>query len=498
MPVATSGFVDLEAIDHAEWGEARRSSPARLFYSFFPADREAKERPLFVFFNGGPGYSTTGLLHAFGTGPTTLPGDVPSADIGRNPASFTQLGNLLYIDARGTGFSYGLAEDPSDQSQRELGLGAASMALRFDAADFVRVVLRLLERQPALRNNRVVWVGESYGATRAAWMTAYLWHPQQLLAGGEASEWGYTDQALAWEIEAHYAAVFPEYAFDQIGPAVAARQFGARVLIQPAYAYAVEPPVAPRDTDLDCSDGSPMRRAAEARGAACPLAFGTFDPEMFIKEMGWSEAVAGAARESMLDPVAFEQRFAVAPSRVIGLAARERTGAFRVAYPSQLVRETPDVLAEPRVWTDALGVLPEWDQYFIDNILWTTRASPDVLPLGFRLFLEQAPWIQTLITDAFWDASLPSRAIVDVVDQMATTSGLDVTARYDATPHDAEPRPGWLTLNYGASFALADRQREVRVRMPHYADSPHTVTVTQGGELLEDVTAFFYPSSAAL
>jgi hypothetical protein len=239
-----------------------------------------------------------------------------------------------------------------------------------------------------------------------------------------------------------------------------------------------------------------MRRAAAARGADCPLPFGSFDPEFFVKDVGWSEAVSNAARDSLLDPLGFERRFAVAPSQVIGLAAHERGGAFRAVETWQI---EPASLAAAQGLTDALGVVPEWDAYFMDLAVGTMRGpgSREVLPLGFRLFLEQAPWTQTLITDAFWDTSLPSRAIVEVVDQLRATEGLDVTASHDSESNGGEARTGWLTLRYGASYELAESQREVRVRMPFYADGSHALTVTQGAELLEDVREFFYPDSGA-
>jgi hypothetical protein len=74
-----------------------------------------------------------------------------------NASSFTKLGNLLYIDARQTGFSYDDAPGyPCTFDMQE------------DSIDFTRVILRVLDTHPQLTASRVVLVGESYGGARAA------------------------------------------------------------------------------------------------------------------------------------------------------------------------------------------------------------------------------------------------------------------------------------------------------------------------------------------
>ena len=107
-----AGFIAIEPVEFVVGkggkANARTSGPARLFYSFRPAADLQPGRPLFVLFNGGPG-SSTGVLMALGTGPQRL---VPEVE--DNPGSWATMGHLLYIDARGTGFSYLQAADPAD------------------------------------------------------------------------------------------------------------------------------------------------------------------------------------------------------------------------------------------------------------------------------------------------------------------------------------------------------------------------------------------------
>ena len=84
-----------------------------------------------------------------------------------NPDSWTALGNLLYIDARQTGFSYSQLEDPSSNLARAEAFSLRNFNPMLDGADVVRVILRFLAAHPQLRHNPVVLVGESYGGTRA-------------------------------------------------------------------------------------------------------------------------------------------------------------------------------------------------------------------------------------------------------------------------------------------------------------------------------------------
>src|SRR5688572_4178976 len=106
-----AGFLEVPVLP----GKPR--SVGRLFYAFQSADYP-DDAPVLVFFNGGPGIATTSVLMAFGTGPFTLaptPTDDPPH---ANPHSYTSFGNLLYVDARQTGFSYDVDPSPGDPSSR--------------------------------------------------------------------------------------------------------------------------------------------------------------------------------------------------------------------------------------------------------------------------------------------------------------------------------------------------------------------------------------------
>jgi hypothetical protein len=495
-PVARAAFMEIEPMDYQDALGAQHAAGARLFYSLLPAAQGAKDQPLFVFFNGGPGYDTTGILHAFGTGPTTVDIDAPQPRVVANSQGFDQLGNLLYIDARNTGFSYCLTEDPSDDAQRQAATARDSQNEWLDAADFVRVIVRVLEQEPALRSQPVVLVGESYGASRAAMALSLLFSPQRLETGAADELVPYVDPPLAAELRAHYAAVFPDLPFEELNAEVVTRQFVGQVLIQPAFGLAW----ADNDGDLhalsDCSPDSPMSRASAERGATCPLQLGQFDINLLEKPDGFMDSAFRAGITSMLEPDGFEARFFVPPAAVVGLPAAQRATAFRFADVAKA--EQRPVLESPD-WQRALGDLPTWDRYFLDVFPEPGGFDGDLAPLqnAFQLFLRQLPWVKTLITDAFFDLDTPTRDLLKVIADLQQTGHLDLSASYDAAPRAGELRSGWLDLDYGASFNLPDARRHPSVRMPLYEHSGHNVTVTQGAELMQDVRDFFVSSAAA-
>src|SRR6185436_13524340 len=179
------------------------------------------------------------------------------------------------------------------------------------------------------RNNRVVLVGESYGGSRAALMSALLFSPQSLAGGVPDPLVPYTDPALAAELVAHFALVFPNVGLDHLDASVVSRQFGAQVLIQPGFGLISSKIRDPFAALADCSAGSPMSRVAEARGASCPLPQGQYDFDLLEQPYGFSDAAFSAAVASMLEPAGFERRFLVSPLAVAGLPSEQRSGAFR-------------------------------------------------------------------------------------------------------------------------------------------------------------------------
>lgn len=230
-----SGFIEIEPISfyfHQNGSQLDLvSSRALLWYTFQRSNRDPKQNPLFVFFNGGPGSATSQGLLSYNTSRMSVdPNMNGGVEVGLNPVSWTRLGNLLYIDARQTGFSYNLMENPQDEDARRKEFDAQNFNPFFDAADFIRVVLRFLSDHPAIQKNPVIIVGESYGGLRSTVMLHILLNYSDYANGKEI----YQDKALVQEIQSHYNIVFPEYKDKVVPPEVIAKQFGRQILIEPA------------------------------------------------------------------------------------------------------------------------------------------------------------------------------------------------------------------------------------------------------------------------
>jgi len=238
-----------------------RTSPARIWYTFQPADEDPASKPLFVFFNGGPGGATSCGLFSASTAKLAVVRDEVTGDaaIVTNPASWTRAGNLLHIDSRTAGFSYSLMNDPGDALRRGREFDAQNYNPYVDGADFVRVLLRFLADHPSIRANRVVLVPESYGGIRTTVMLHLLLY-YGLYADGSSI---FQDPGLVATIRAHYDAVFPTYAGQAVPPEVIAGQFGHQVLIQTALTWSYQRMVAARMLE---APGSPLYQVAAETG----------------------------------------------------------------------------------------------------------------------------------------------------------------------------------------------------------------------------------------
>jgi choice-of-anchor A domain-containing protein len=230
---AEAGFLDLLLDNYIAEGVRRASPEHRIWYSFQPAATTPKSKPLAVFFNGGPGSSTSAMMFSFNTAPWTLDpdphvaGNAPNG-IAPNPSKWTKFANLLYIDAPATGFSYPLGflnTATGTVTQPDIGTD-----MDRDAGIFLDVIVRFLMRHPALLGNRVILVGESYGGTRATLMLHYLYYYYTLIETTSA----YQDVAVSMDLVNYFQAAFK----GQKAPTSTqiATRFNHQVLISPAVA----------------------------------------------------------------------------------------------------------------------------------------------------------------------------------------------------------------------------------------------------------------------
>ena len=160
--LATAGF--LPVLNDA--GEPE----ARLFYVSYAAGRSApdKKRPLIIFLNGGPGAASV-WLHLGAAGPRrvrmladgALP--PPPYKLVDNHSSWLELGDLLFIDPVGTGYSRAVKGELAPKFSTQQGdLDSLTR--------FIRLYLTRTQRW----SSPLFLVGESYGGFRSAGLSEAL------------------------------------------------------------------------------------------------------------------------------------------------------------------------------------------------------------------------------------------------------------------------------------------------------------------------------------
>lgn len=161
-----TAHVGFMPIHNATSGEVE----GHLFYIYYSKDgvTEKRTRPLWFLFNGGPGAATVWLhMGAFGPKmvklqPNGLATPPPYTYVD-NPNCLLDTGDLVFIDAMGTGYSR-----PTKPSYGPDFGGVDNDLAAF--GEFIRSFLNQYERW----GSPLLVGGESYGTTRAAGLAGYL------------------------------------------------------------------------------------------------------------------------------------------------------------------------------------------------------------------------------------------------------------------------------------------------------------------------------------
>jgi hypothetical protein len=354
-----------------------------------------------------------------------------------NPTSFTQVANLLYLDERQTGFSYGLAANGTP-SVTQCVFSAVD-----DAADFTHAVVAFLESHPALRAKPVVLVVESYGGLRAMGVLELL-----LRYRTAAPQW------LATEIQAHLDAVLPDHKGTAMGPELVALQFGRAALIEPAV-------LGLRQLQIT------MEMVTKDPAAAIPPGKDAYD----IRQLdGWDEALMSHAEAAL---AANGRAFlGVDWTSVAGLSPQDRGAAFR---------SVPAIAGDPlqQALTSTLGLLASGDAYFAPGPACGGGLQDSSLD---NTFLDVVRFVRVLITNAKYDRAIYGPALVSSIETADGVTNVVV----DTAPRAAEARPGWLRFRVPAKFGSP--AADVEIRYPPYDSSGHMVTATQAADFAADLT----------
>jgi Serine carboxypeptidase len=443
---AEAGFFDLP---RPEAGPLERG---RMFFSFQPADPGVDDAPLAVFFNGGPGEATSAILLPFGTGPMTLDARATGPLVpAPNPHSWTRFANLLYLDTRDAGFSYevgGIACDAEDDQKADGRMVA-------DAADLVIGTLDFLAAHPSLRSRPVVFVGESYGGTRAALIWELLLHyADPIAARPRAPSFDLIVPSLSARIQAHVDATRPDLLGRAATVAEMSAQFGHGVLIEPAFS-AMEMEIEARYFDRD--EPELAKRV------------GTMDPYDLFRTQLASDALWSEVYDAMEDPRRIEALLGVELRSIRGLAAAERGRAARFQRGGGWGGERPPFES---ALSAELGVLTSRDVYWMP-VADMCRMFPD--SMTEIVALGVLPEVDAFITRAKYDAVVHTKALPKYWRTLGLKASID-----ESSPAGAA-RPGMLDVELPSGRA--------RIRFPEYA-SGHEVTMTAGPELAADVEAW--------
>ena len=525
-----AGYMDIEPITfYFHFGSyinrlALKSSRARIWYSFLAADQDRPETPLFIFFNGGPGSATSCGLMSMYTGRFTLDNRIENGGGDAyivNPVSWTRLGHLLYIDARQTGFSYNLMDQVQDEGKRFQEFNAQNFNSFFDASDYIRVLLRFLAAHPALQNNPIVIVGESYGGVRATAMLHLLLNYTDYKNGRET----FQDPALADEIQAHFNTVFPQNAGQVVPPEVIARQFGHQVLIQPALSFNYQNET---ENEMLRQPGSLLYKIGEEVGIPYdparypdPLDFvydvAGRDYYIYTKPRNWLNGFFNNAGVLLRSVRNLSLVTGVDVTAIQDLYASSRAAAYRViltSYPvslepmktSPMIRalfvtpaqlEAAIVQQEPGDLNTVFGDLQPWDRYFMGsngNANWAFHVYNVALVRGYdvhsweprygRMFLKNVAHVRTFITNAALDLVVYTAALPPSLVKHTETL---VSAQH--ITQGGEFRPGKIILNYQSSAFPDNPGLQTRtIRFPIYERSCLAVSLTQPLDLFADVS----------
>lgn len=535
LPRVTYSFHDGTALSRMTF----TTSEARLFYSFIPADSDPAQKPLFLFFNGGPGSGTSCGLMGFYTGHKSLDNRILGGGDRYidNPWSWTQMGNLLYIDARCAGFSYGIL--PPATPRNTASLSSEFLGRNFnsyiDAADYIRVLLAFLADNPELQDNPVIIVGESYGGVRATLMLNMLLHYPQHGNGSDI----YQDAELVRLIQSHLDRVFPEYGGDEVPAERIAWQFGHQILIQPAI-----------DSYRDIFDGpmleqpgSIVYQIAEETGTTFVPCSGTGcdpmsniyhfieriagrDPYGCHKPAGWTDSFFDHSADLLLNSEQFRALTGFDPGAIAELRPQARTRAYKYNYYTPrtaaglLPRHEeirPFLSSDQRFFIrprtrfgsdktgyselfhipSEFGPLLDFDCYYSSSTtdgfvayhyLNATAsrgyASASYHPLTGEKFLQNLVDVKTFITNAKYDLVVYTNALPQA---LAMHGNLVTRATHQRhLPLDAA-RPGLIEVQYRPG-ALSQTEQAMRtIRFPYYTQSSHPVSLTEPQAFFEDV-----------
>ena len=498
-----SGYIELESVSYTLNFVEEKTGRAKMWYNFQPADENPEEKPLFVLFNGGPG-SASALIFLYNTAKKTGDQFFSGEDVADNESNWNKMGNLLYVDARQTGFSFGIIDDPERSEDREAYFSSSNFNVFADAADFIRVILRFLQKHPQIQSNPVILSGESYGGTRT---TAIL---NILLNVADYNEKNrvFYDETLFMEIAEHFRTIGASFT-DMPSKETVLQQFDHQIMIQPLVAGSTQMNAAgelleksdspvfivEQETGVDFTPCSNQWSCSKYNNAISFIQSAGRDIYSYRRPYNWLFDYTDVATAKMLQFSKFTQFIMNDPKEISDLYAQNRSGVFR--YGSSVNTKSPSEYSDFRFMPEPVkiimqnrflqrqqvpllsgdlesifGELPSYDEYFVDlnysiNFAFYRASVSPYDDVNGDMFLENIRSVRTFITQAEEDIVIYSKGIPESLKNFKGVS--DVKTASDS-----------FTVHF------SDGQ-SVEVTFPFYPESAHSVSVNQPAKLLQDI-----------
>ncbi|MEE9911973.1 MAG: S10 family peptidase, partial [Deltaproteobacteria bacterium] len=445
-----------------------------------------------------------------------------------NPYSFTKLGNLLYLDAPNTGFSYNMTQNVEIEAVRKAEFGARNFNTFIDAAQMTRALLMFLAEHPSIKSNQVILVGESYGGVRASIMlNLLLFHSRY--AGGSAI---YRDSALADLIRAHFLS-----AGLSVPPQTVARQFAGQILISPLLAGQIQDDLAGGAYE---EAGSVIFQIAAMTGTTfTPCAGAGCEPTrnaldfvietakrdiyQYDQPAGYINDLLASVLEGLNTPSILSSLFSRSLVDIPGLGAVHRRDAYRYVESREKdaqsvighrdfarlpsadqirIRQRAARLSSQKdlsifssgpTLPDVLGTLNLWDNYILDcndQVLETFYAN-DAIDSGYtaidpldaamgELFLQNLALVKTFITNAKLDLVIYTPVIPETLKKYTAIV-------QNVVWHDVSDN-GFIAIDYqpGSLPDIPTPDRRI-IYFPRYPLAGHMVTHAQPDKFFADV-----------
>lgn len=537
------------------------SGTARIFYSYHPAknaypgDRSSTQKPLFVMLNGGPGCATTCNLFSMNTAPYTLDREhqQSASRIAVNHYSWAQMGNLLYIDAPNTGFSYNMIPGPDRQLARLAEFAAHNFNPFTDAAQVLRVLLRFLKEHEEIRKNPVILVGESYGGIRVSTMMNLLLFYPHYADGSKI----FKDEGLKREIEDHFKDVFKgKNPVFPLAPATVASQFGRQILVQPQLtAYqseitgdmyeqkgsvidqiaAAEGKTYYRQGGLFCKTLTGECSTKETCAIMCNVPAFNRDRYNYSKTKTWSDDLEAFAINGLLDVSVLTTALQYNVDKINELRPAERSEAFRYINNGRPLLEadmdqllstmggssenlSPTATAffygqsESILYIEGLvnrsgsntlvgkyGALEYWDDYFVSTnnavyLAFTLHTYLDrngykVNPDSSTLYGQMFLENLLLVNTFLTDAEYDLVIYSPAIPE-ALKRYSDIVSTVQAVRGTNESPLGSFKIGYKQGTINGVSTHDVELYYPYYATAGHSVSSGQPDKFLADVQAW--------